>query len=119
MNDTFWFLIVIGFLISLNSKVDECLKESKNKDEDYVDKNKKRAFKKVEIEKLIGKKVIINLDQEYIFEEYLFSPPSKTIGTIKEVSKTWLIFEYEMRKETITRYFRLADIVSVDEVKEM
>lgn len=103
----FFYIIVVVILIDLESKISKIKKD--------MNQNKKINIK--EISNLVGKKVCINIDNENINNSYLFTPSYNTKGIIKEVNNDWLIFVYETKKETIEQYFRLRDIISIDEIQ--
>ena len=105
-------IIIVFMLCSVLSKLDDIEKLHTKKE-----KTKKRNIEAERISKLIDLKVSITIDEDNIDDMYLFDPVSGVTGVIKNVSPSWIEFEYETKKETITRYFRLTDIISVDEVK--
>lgn len=107
--------IILGLALSIIGKLDD-IKDSVKFSNDE-DEPKKKKMKINGISKMVGKRVVLNIDQDEINDSYLFSEPNETEGTIKEVGDDWLVFEYETKKEIITRYFRIEDIASIDEIE--
>ncbi len=111
--ERFLLFVIIGMLFWLGGKIDEGRKE-----EDQSERRKKAPMKAKIIREYVGKRVTLNIDQENIMEEYLFNVGSSVPGIITEVADTWLVFKYETKREIVTRYFRLVDIMSIDIVQE-
>lgn len=101
-----FFFIIIMMLLDLESKI------SKN-----IKKNENKKIYPIELNELIGKKVCLNIENDNIENAYLFDPVSSTEGIIKEFDEEWLLFEYNVKNEIIQQYFRIEDIVSIDELK--
>lgn len=102
-----FFILIIVLLSDIESKVSN-LKRS-------VENNRRISIN--EIKNLIGKKVCINIENDDISNSYMFSPSFTTPGIIKAINNEWLLFEYETKKEILEQYFRIHDIVSIDEIK--
>lgn len=106
--------ILLGLAFSISSKLDDIIVSLKSSDDE---KPERKKMKRSGISKMIGKRVILNVDRDEINDSYLFSEPNETEGIIKEVGDVWIVFEYETKKEVVTRYFRIEDVVGIDEVK--
>lgn len=106
--------ILLGLAFSISSKLDDIVNSLKDSGEEIPER---KRMKRSGISKMIGKRVILNIDQDEINDSYLFSEPNETEGVIKEVGNAWIVFEYETKKEIVTRYFRIDDVVGIDEVK--
>ena len=78
-----------------------------------------REKNKIILENYIGKKVSITIDNDDINDSYLFSSTSQTIGEITACDSSWFAFKYSNKsgKKTVTQYFRIKDLVSIDEIK--
>ncbi len=107
----FFYVICICIIIDIESKLGTLLKN-----QNVVEKKKNMTHI---MKDLVGKKVTLIIDNEDIQESYLFSSSVNTIGVIKEYNDTWLLFEYENKKETVQRYFRICDITSINEIKKI
>lgn len=104
--NTFLFLIIIGILIDLENKISK-----------IIDKGGQRRYMNPnEVKKLIGKTVCLHIENDNINDSYLFSSITNTKGKVKECDREWVRFEYETKQELVSRYFRISDISSIDEL---
>ncbi len=110
--EIFLLLVVLGMTFSISSKLDDF-----GSKEETEERKKKVGMSSKALSKMVGRLVVLHIDQDEIQDSYLFDAVGKTKGIIKEIDEGWLVFEYETKKEVVTRYFRVEDVVGLDEVK--
>ena len=103
-------LILLLILIDVESKLSKLIK-NQNTD---INKNDIHNI----LKKVVNKKVSLIIDNDSIIDSHLFSDITNTVGVIKEYDDVWLLFEYETKKDVVSRYFRISDITSINEVAD-
>ena len=104
-----FYIIIVFCLIDIESKINKFIKNNSD--------HKKYIFV---LKNYIGKKVILNIENDEITDSHLFSSISDTVGQIIEYDDQWLLFRYynKNKRKTIDQYIRISDITSIDEIKE-
>lgn len=105
-----FYIFAIIMLLDLESKVSKIIKNN-------LLQNKKNIDLQI-LKELIGKNVSIIIKNDEINNSYLFSSQYNTKGVIKDYNNSWILFQYKNKKETINQYFRIADITSINEIKD-
>lgn len=99
-----WFIllvVIIGYC-DLNSNIKKILNNQ--------NKNNKKELSL--LKKLIGKKIEIESDDEYVL---VFGTSQK--GILKEFNEEWLVLESEGKKGKELIYYRLNNIKGVEEIE--
>ncbi len=107
----YFYIIIIILLIDLESKLNKVIKNQEIKSDDI--KNSDFLLRNY-----LGKKVVLEIENDDIENEYLFSCGYETIGEIIDFDQEWFLFEYynKGKKKTIKQYFRIKDLVSINEI---
>ena len=108
-----FYIMVVFCLFDIEEKLKKLMTNNQEKNNTQKEKNK------IILENYIGKKVSITIDNDDINDSYLFSSTSQTIGEITACDSSWFAFKYSNKsgKKTVTQYFRIKDLVSIDEIK--
>ena len=96
----------------LSKKIDN-IKSDNNK---IVNKQKKDTLV---LDAYLNKKVCIEIDNDDINNSYLFSSMYNTSGEIIDYDDEWLEFRYEdkSKHKIVNKFFRIRDIVSINEIE--
>ena len=109
MKEWIFFIVISITLIEIDSKLNKLLKQNNSKKR-IIDGNLLKDY--------LGKKVSLIVDNEEIFDSYLFCSGSEVTGVIKKYDNKWLLFEYENNNQIVSRYIKIMDITSINEIKD-
>lgn len=109
------FIIIIVMISSVLSSQDKIIKELQDKKFD----NKKNRDNNLTLESYLNKKVNIEIDNDDINNSYIFSSIYNTTGEIVDYDNEWIEFRYKdkSKNKIINKFFRIRDIVSINEIK--
>lgn len=107
-----FYIMVVFCLFDIEEKLRKIIVNNEQKNSNQKEKNK------IVLEDYINKKVSITIDNDDINNSYLFSSVSQTVGEITTCDNNWFAFKYydKQAKKVVTQYFRIKDLVSIDEV---
>lgn len=107
-------IIIIFTLFGVSSKLDVL-----NEKLDFKDDEKIKKRKNFILDDYAGKLVHVVLDNDDITDSLPFSDGSNTYGKITSHDEEWFEYVYydKSKRKDKTRYFRIKDIVSIDEIK--
>lgn len=108
-----FYIMIVFCLFDIEEKLRKIMSNNKQKNGNEKEKNK------IILKNYINKKVSITIDNDDINNSYLFSSISQTVGEITTCDSRWFAFKYydKEEKKTVTQYFRIKDLVSIDEIK--
>lgn len=105
------FIIIIIFtLIDIESKLSRLLPD---------ERKAKKIQSELTFKEYMGKVVSISVDNDDLSDMHLFSVGSGVMGRIVDFDEEWLVFEYREKNKKILRYFRIRDIVGIEETKKV
>jgi len=114
------FIIIIAMIASVSDKQDKLSKKIDNIKSDNNNKivNKQKKDTLV-LDAYLNKKVCIEIDNDDINNSYLFSSMYNTSGEIIDYDDEWLEFRYEdkSKHKIVNKFFRIRDIVSINEIE--
>lgn len=110
------FFVIIGMISSISGKLDKIISRVDDVEIKYKNTKKDNSFS---LSSYVNKEVCIEIDNDDIYNEYLFSSMYNTVGKIIDYDNEWLMFEYldKSKNKVINKYFRIRDIVVINEIK--
>lgn len=102
-------IIVIFTLIDIESKLSKLLPDER--------RNAKKGQSALAFKEYLEKEVSISVDNDDLSDIYLFTAGNSVVGKIVDFDEEWLIFEYREKNKKVLRYFRIRDIVGIEETK--
>lgn len=96
-----------------------CFADIESKLNKLLKQNKTDKKKEINLSEYKGKQVSFSLTNDNIFD-HMTLYTSDIIGEIIDYDSQWVVYQYhnKKKKETVTQYIRIKDIVSISEIKK-